>query len=176
MIVVAMGTSASGVDVGMARADPCGVVLPELRQRAVEHAGLATTPGLRRRARLAGLVPDVSVRASRGHAWDDPWTGPRDADDAIKRRDTFDLRLTWRLDRLVFDPVEPGVVTSERSAARARIEVEDEVTARYFRWRRAELEAEDLPGPREQLAADEAFAALDGLTGGWLAARVGCRP
>ena len=68
------------------------------------------------------------------------------------------------------------MVTGERSAARARLELEDEVTTRYFRWRRAELEASDLPGPREQLAADEAFAALDGLTGGWLAARVGCRP
>ena len=173
---MAMATSAAEVDVGTARADPCSVVLPELRRRALEHAGLASSPALRRRARLAGLVPDVSVRASRGHAWDDPWTGPREADDAIKRRDTVDLRLTGRLDRLVFDPVEPAVVTGERSAARARIELEDEVTTRYFRWRRAELEASDLPGPREQLAADEAFAALDGLTGGWLAARVGCRP
>ena len=58
---MAMATSAAEVDVGTARADPCSVVLPELRRRALEHAGLASSPALRRRARLAGLVPDVSV-------------------------------------------------------------------------------------------------------------------
>ena len=206
-------------EVGPAHGDPCDgagrparradtVQLAELRRRAVEHAGLAPTSGLRRRARLAGLVPDVSVRGGRGVAWDDPWTGVRASDDEIARRETYDLRLTWRLDRLVFDHVEPSVVAGERSAARARLELEDEVTARYFRWRRAELDlraaragdrgrdgdgdgddrgdgdgddgddgsgARAGDGARLQLAADEAFASLDGLTGGWLTARQGCR-
>lgn len=157
------------------RADPCAVGLPELRARAVAHAGLAAPPPSPRRARLAGLLPDVTLRASRGTAWDDPWLGPRPADDTIARRDAVEVRLTWRLDRLAYDPAEPTVAAGERSAARARLELEDEVTARYFRWRRAELDAADLAGPREQLAADEAFAALDGLTGGWLAAHLGCR-
>ena len=155
--------------------DGCGPTLAELRAEAIDHAGLAPMPALRRRARLAGLVPDVSVRAARGWSWDDPWTGARAADDAIARRDTVDVRLTWRLDRLIFDPIEPAVAVGERNAARARLEVEDEVVSRYFRWRRAELDAAELAGPREQLAAEEAFAALDGLTGGWLVARLPCR-
>ena len=158
-----------------ATADPCAVALTELRARALAHAGLTSAGSDRRRARLAGLVPDVAVRASRGQSWDDPWIGPRPADDAIARRDTVEVRLIWRLDRLVFDPIEPTVAAGERSLARARLDLEDEVTTRYFRWRRAALEADELPGPRAELAAAEAFAALDGLTGGWLAAHLGCR-
>lgn len=165
----------SGAGPHPAAADPCAVPLAELRAQAIDHAGLAAAPNLRRRARLAGLVPVVIMRASRGQSWDDPWMGPRQADDAIARRDTVDLRLSWRLDRLIFDPLEPAVIAGERSAARARLELEDDVTARYFRWRRAELEVAELPGPRERLAADEAFASLDGLTGGWLADHLGCR-
>ena len=155
--------------------DGCGPTLAELRAAAIAHAGLATTPALRRRARLAGLVPDVSVRVARGWSWDDPWTGARAADDAIARRDTVDVRLTWRLDRLIFDPIEPAVAVGDRNAARARIELEDEVVSRYFRWRRAELDAAEGDGVRERLTADEAFAALDGLTGGGLAMPTRCR-
>lgn len=158
-----------------AEADPCGMSLAELRARAVEHAGLAPSTGLARRARLAGLLPDVSLRAGRGWAWDDPWNGLREPDEGVARRDTVDVRLTWRLGRVLFDPAEPRVQAGERSAARARLDLEDEVTTRYFRWRRAVLDAEDIPGPREDLAAQEAFAALDALTGGWLAARMPCR-
>lgn len=158
-----------------AAADPCGVDLAELRAHALEHVGLAPAATMARRARLSGLVPTVTVRGARGWSWDDPWNGPRDPDDAIARRDTFDLRLTWDLDRVVFDSVEPAIATGERSAARARLEIEDEVTVRYYRWRRAELDADDVDGPRERLAADEAFASLDALTGGWLSAHVPCR-
>lgn len=171
-----VGISAAA-DLGSARGDPCApsFELGELRARALDHAGLSASPNLRRRARLAGLVPDVAVRTSRTWAWDDPWTGARPADDEIARRDAFDVRLVWRLDRLVFDRAELSLVASERAAARARLDVEDQVTARYFRWRRAALDAEDTGGAREQLAAEEAFASLDALTGGWLATRARCR-
>jgi hypothetical protein len=166
--------TASG-DVRRASADPCGLELGELRARAIAHAGLTSSPALRRRARLAGLVPQVSVRAARGWAWDDPWTGVRDPDDGVARRDNTDVRLTWRLDRLLFDPSEPSVLQGERGAARARLELEDEVTERYFRWRRAMLEADESGDVREALAAEEAFASLDAITGGWLTARTRCR-
>lgn len=168
-------TMMSTVSATRAAAEPCAIDLRELRAHALEHAGLASAPALRRRARLAGLVPDLAVRAGRGWAWDDPWNGVRASDDAITRRETGDVRLTWHLDRLVFDPVEISVLGAERTTARARLELEDEVTARYFRWRRAELDAAASQGAREQLAAEEAFEALDAITGGWFADHVRCR-
>jgi outer membrane protein TolC len=173
MVLVAVPITV-GDGVRRAWSDPCGVDLRELRARAIEHAGLADQPALRRRARLAGLLPQVSVRAARGWAWDDPWTGVRAADDGVARRDTLDVRLTWRLDRIVFDASESTALSGERSAARARRELEDDVTTRYFRWRRAYLEAAATDGEPERLAAEEAFASLDALTGGWFGERVGC--
>lgn len=149
----------------------CPVTLAELRRAALAHGELTASGSARRRARLAALLPDVGVRAGRGQAWADPFAGPRAVDDDIARRESVDVRLSWQLDRLVFEPAEPALVASERAAARARLELEDEVTARYFRWRRAELDADELPGPRERLAADEAWAALDAVSGGALARR-----
>jgi len=144
-----------------ATADPCAVPLTELRARALAHAGLTSAGSDRRRARLAGLVPDVAVRASRGQSWDDPWIGPRPADDAIARRDTVEVRLIWRLDRLVFDDAEVRARSIDDGRAKARRELARLVIRLYHRWLRLATSGADA------LTRAELEAELDDLTAGW---------
>lgn len=155
-----------------AHADPCPS-LSTLRRAARDHAGLAELPAWRGRARRAALLPLVTVRAARGLDWDDGGvsTGlPTEVGNSV----VVEARFTWRLDRLVFEPAEPRLQGVEREVHRARAAVDAEVTRLYFRWRRARL-AQDGGGASEQLDVEEAWAELDGLTGGKLT-RERCRP
>jgi hypothetical protein len=88
----------------------------------------------------------------------------------VERQQAFDVRLTWRLERLVFSPDEPRLFESERRARRDRIALRQEVATAYYRWRRVAAQAGTDDGA---LAAAEAFAQVDAFTGGWLA-KVGC--
>lgn len=148
-----------------AHADPCPS-LSSLRRNARDHAGLDTLPNWRGRARSAALLPMVTVRAARGLDWDDP----TDVDHNV----IYEARLTWRLDRLLYEPAEPRLHGVEREVHRARAAVDAEVTRLYFRWRRARLAARD-GGETEMLDVEEAWAELDGLSGGALT-RARCRP
>ncbi len=155
-----------------AHADPCPS-LSSLRRAARDHAGLATVPTWRGRARTAALLPMVTLRAARGLDWDEGGvsTGlPTEVDNNV----VYEARLTWRLDRLLFEPAEPRLHGVEREVHRARAAVDADVTRLYFRWRRARLHARD-GGEAEQLDVEEAWAELDGLSGGALT-RARCRP
>lgn len=100
------------------------------------------------RARLGGLVPWVSVRTGRDASWHD------EAPD-VGRGTTLEVRATWRLDRLMFDPRELQVVALEAARRRERRRLATHVIRTYFAWKRS--------GSR----ADEAGAELDALTNGW---------
>lgn len=118
----------------------------------------------RRRARLAGLLPWVTLRGARALDWHDERYAV--VPEEVGNRVVFEARLSWRLDRLLYEPAEPRLAALERETARARAALEEEVTLLYFRWRRAELEATEAP--ERQLDADEAWALLDVRTGGRL--------
>jgi hypothetical protein len=156
----------------IAHAEPCQPSLREIQRAARRHAGLDEEVRWRKRARVAGLLPWVTVRSARGLRWDeDPYvTGPEEVGNNV----LYEARLSWRLDRLLYDSAEPRLAELERDVARARAAVDEEVTLLYFRWRRAELAAASAEDPAEErLDAEEAWSLLDARTGGRLASRCG---
>ena len=128
----------------------------EVMSAAYAAAGLDRNParGWIRRARLAGLVPWVTVRTGRDTSW-------HDDDPAIGHSMALEVRATWRLDRLLFDNRELQVASIESARRRERRRLASRVIRTYFTWRRAN-ERSDL-GSR----TDEAAAELDALTDGW---------
>jgi hypothetical protein len=155
-IVVVMMTAS------LARADDPDPPVREVVAAAIRHAGLGGDPaaGLRRRARWAGLVPWISVRAGRNLDWSD------EDPVVVDHGEVLEVRATWRLDRLVFDTSESRAVALEAGRTRARRELTREVIHLYFRRQR--LRADPAADPLE---LEEVTAVLDELTGGRLTRR-----
>jgi hypothetical protein len=92
--------------------------------------------------------------------------------DALGANLVLELRLTWRLDRILYAGDEPTLerVRLERLDARTRLATRTlEV---LFTWERTALEARAaVTGSREEadarIRSAEARATLDVLTGGW---------
>lgn len=123
---------------------------------AYRTAGLDHDPGrgFVWRARLAGLVPMMSLRAGTNTSWhveDDPNIG---------RGTAYEARATWRLDRLVFDGRELQVEAMSAARRREQRRVASRVIRAYFTWRRATM-------ARSEVRAAEAEAELDAMTDGW---------
>jgi hypothetical protein len=133
------------------------------------------------RARLAGWLPEVRGRVDRHFARSESVDlGSASAPLAPVGIDTdndvrYELRATWDLSRLVFNPDEIGAQFQALRTADARREVESLVIRLYFDRRRlkAELSAADavatgmpLSAVRLELRVGEIEAELDALTGG----------
>ena len=96
--------------------------------------------------------------------------------DAVGANLVLELRLTWRLDRVLYAGDEPTLerVRLERQDARSRLATRTlEV---LFAWQRAVVAVEEAaPGSpaaaESRLRADEARATLDVLTAGWFSTR-----
>jgi hypothetical protein len=135
------------------------------------------------RASASALLPEASVRAM--ELWSDAtrtttFTASDSTTlyDALGTRLALEVRLTWRLDRLVYSGDETALerIRLERHEARARLA--SRTLEALFAWARARVDAgEATPGSREALEARlrvvEARATLDVLTGGWFPARAG---
>jgi hypothetical protein len=137
-----------------------GPPIGEVLAAAYAAAGLDHDPSQSwtRRTRLAGLVPWVTVRTGRDNTWED-------GDPAVGHETTVEVRATWRLDRLAFDPSELRVATIEASRRRERRRIASRVIRAYFTWRRARAVA--IASPRWASHADEAAAELDAMTDDW---------
>ncbi len=144
--------------------------LDAIQRRAEAFAGLDGAPTWRARSRWSAVVPVISARATTDTGWEEGGPASRATVGPVERQQAFDVRLTWRLERLVFSPDEPRLFESERRARRDRIALRQEVATAYYRWRRVAAQAGTDDGA---LAAAEAFAQVDAFTGGWLA-KVGC--
>jgi len=133
------------------------------------------------RSRASALLPDARIRAMRLLTDSTRTTALATTDgtnyyDALGANLALELRLTWRLDRLVFAGEEPTLerVRLERQAARAHLATRTlEV---LFAWQRARVTLRKaVAGSDEQIDAElrmgEAEATLDVLTGGWFSAR-----
>jgi hypothetical protein len=132
------------------------------------------------RSRSSAALPETRVRALR--LWTDAAhaTTLATADgttyyDASGANLALEVRLTWRLDRLLFAGDEPTLerLRLEREGARARVAAR--TLEALFAWERAAVDANDAPtGSREEseamLRAAESAATLDVLTGGWFSA------
>jgi hypothetical protein len=156
-------------DDGSAQTPPFDDILPgappirEVISAAYTASGLDHDPSRSwiRRARIAGLVPWVTVRAGQDTSW-------QDRDPNLSHQTTFEVRATWRLDRLLFDSRELEVASIEASRRRERRRLANRVIRSYFIWLRAKAAA--ARHVRWASHADEAQAELDALTDGWFSA------
>ncbi|HEY5926356.1 MAG TPA: hypothetical protein VIV11_31940 [Kofleriaceae bacterium] len=130
-------------------------------EAAYRTAALAGDPtvGWRRRSRWSALIPLVSTRAGQNQAW-------RDVDDpTISHGVGIDVRATWHIDHLLFDPNEPRIAMLDVARRRERRRVATLAIQLYFDWIAARAAADgDL---RAELDAQEKAAELDALTAGW---------
>lgn len=135
---------------------------------AYAAAGLDRDPqdGWIRRARLAGMIPWITVRTARDTSW-------QDAHAEVGHGTSLELRATWRLDRLLFDSKELQIASVEAARRRERRRLATRVIRTYFTWRRAASQASS----DEQIAtrAAEAAAELDALTEGWFSRQLAPR-
>jgi hypothetical protein len=165
----------------LAAADP-----PIDALRAAASALALTEPDRARslvtRARFAGWLPEVRGRVDRHFARAESvdlgssvttTLAPVgiDSDNDVR----YELRATWDLGRLVFNPDEIGAHFQALRSGDARREIESLVIRLYFERRRlkAELSAADatatgmpLSGMKLELRVEEIEAELDALTGG----------
>jgi hypothetical protein len=133
------------------------------------------------RARTSAWLPETRMRAMR--LWNDAThtttlasTDTASFYDAVGANLVLELRMTWRLDRLLYAGDEPTIerVRLERQDARSRLATRTlEV---LFAWQRASLAARTaVDGSPEQvearMRAAEAEATLDVLTAGWFSQR-----
>jgi hypothetical protein len=129
------------------------------------------------RARAAGWLPEIRARAERrfgrSESVDLGGTGPAapvgiDSDNALY----YELRLTWDLSRILFNPDEIAAQLQALRAADARREIESLVIRLYFERRRLKAELATADGVttssdmKLELRIAEVEAELDALTGG----------
>jgi hypothetical protein len=88
----------------------------------------------------------------------------------------LELRLTWRLDRVLYSGDEPTLERLRLEREQARSHVATRAIEALFAWQRAVADRERAPaGSREEvearLRASEARTVLDVLTDGWFTER-----
>lgn len=135
----------------VASAPPISNVLAATYRAAGLHRDMGRSYA--RRARLAGLVPLVTVRAGNNTSW-------HDDDPDVGRGRSLEARATWRLDRLVFDGRELQAAAMTAARRRERRRLAATVIRAYFTWRRATMAG-------SLVRAEESEAELDALTDGW---------
>ena len=138
----------------------------DVLEAAYAAAGLDRSPTTSwiRRARVAGLVPWVTLRTGWDASWRDETPGE------VGRGRTFEVRATWRLDRLLFDGRELQISSIDAARRRERRRLASQVIRAYFAWRKVAALAARNPA-RFALAAEAATAELDALTDGWFSDR-----
>jgi hypothetical protein len=162
---------------------------PAIARRAVQAALRAARlpesgrrlDALQSRAKSSAFLPELRLRGARttdeslrlAPTTSDPYRYTQAGGASL----TFEARLTWKLDRLVFASEEIQIerLRGQRGAA-ARTLVR-EVLKALVAWQRAELRAGDpASSPEERLDARldalEAEATLDVLTDGWFSWRM----
>jgi hypothetical protein len=141
--------AATGREVAMHTLPPISAVVAA----AYRASSLDSSPaaGWRWRARLAGLVPMLTVRDGRDATWRDI------ADPTIGYVSVFTVSATWKLDRLLFDTNELRISAIEAARRRERRHIAAETIRAYYTFARA--------GDPDRGA--EAAAVLDALTDGW---------
>ncbi|MFO0675486.1 MAG: hypothetical protein U0169_03065 [Polyangiaceae bacterium] len=129
------------------------------------------------RARMASLLPEVRLRATRSAndeiTFDEMTSTSRYSGDG-GRSLWLEARLTWRLDRLLFVDEELGTERIRSDRADGRVKLAIRVIEALVRWERAAWDADSTePESHERgeavLALEEATLLLDALTGGWFA-------
>jgi hypothetical protein len=152
--------------------------LPLIRARAVERAlaDPARARSLVNRAGRSAWLPELRVRVERRLGRNESLdVKPAVTGDALGL-DTaddvrYEVRATWDLPRLVFNPEEVAAQNQALKTAEMRREIESQVNRLFFEHRRLIVQA--APGPAEDgerlLRLEELAAELDALSGGGFA-------
>jgi hypothetical protein len=172
------------------RDPPVVLLTPRLARgtvrRALANAGYfdarTRLAGLSARARSSAALPELrlSARRSSGQTLrltpttDDPYRYQQAGTSEL----TFEARVTWHLDRLLFASEEVGVERLRHSHSTEERKLIDHVLQRLALWQRSLVRAADLdsePEVREtaELEAIGAAVELDVLTGGWFSQAIG---
>lgn len=153
--------------------------LDEVRMAALRYAGLdgRSESGWGRRARLAGLLPALTLQAQRETDEDEALsrssTGTQKLDVGAGEDLDLQARAVWQLDRLVFDEVELRALQTAQRLHRDRLQLLIQVTNIYFQRRKLQIMAIWSPpsdpskAALDALAVVELGAQLDALTGGY---------
>lgn len=157
--------------------EPAGPPLSSVVDVALRTAGLADdpVPSWRRRSRWSALIPAISARVGNSQRWRDV------VDPTVSRALSYDVRASWRLDRLVFDPNEARFTAFDITRRRERRRIIAAVSHLYYVWADASAvaagaltgdgdAAQDADSPVQAAAlmqARRAEAELDALTDGW---------
>ncbi len=166
----------SSLYIASARADepasaPTIRAVIEMALRAARHTAPGRADELGKRARLAGLVPQLRLGARRGVQQDqsssstlsDDRTNASLGDDL-----TLEAGLTFQLDRLVFAPEQVRLLAVERWLTSDRRKLVEDVVHLFFRRTRLLAERKSAQAPDANLDADiaELEALLDAYTNG----------
>ena len=181
VIVLAASASTTANTQPRAPADNLRVILraeprlEQVRAAALRYAGLHKNPwqGWTRRARLAGLLPVLTLRTTSGAHEDEDLSRASTGTQSLKRgndRDfSFEVKAVWRLDRLLFDSSELRAVEMAQRLRRTRRATAAQVTSLFFERRRLVIEWFLASGSQRttELNIATVTAQLDALTGGY---------
>lgn len=151
--------------------------LVEVRDAALRYAGLDRHPerAWARRARLAGLMPVVTVTFDRDLARDQDLsresTGKEKLAIGTNRDIDLQAKAVWRLDRLLYDEVEIRALQTAQRQQQERITLLMRVTSIYYQRRKLQLarqrNSDQATRLDQLLALEELTDQLDALTGGY---------
>lgn len=151
--------------------EPSAREVIEMALKAARGLGPERIRELSKRARLAGLMPQLKLSVERGLQQDlsSSTTGVSDRVNAAVGDDlSLGATLTLDLDRLVFAPDEVRLLSVERLLSTDRRKLIHEVVRLYFQRRRLLREQASAAVPDAELADSiaEVEAVLDGFTDG----------
>lgn len=138
-------------------------------QAALQAGSAIDVEAVAARARSAGWIPRVSLRARRGQTLD--LTNPLD-DESLRVKSNNDLTLeaalTFDLDRLVFHSDEVALLRQRRNELDARRELVRQVIHLYYERRRLQVERDLEPDGKvaRSVRIAEIGALLNAFTGG----------
>lgn len=155
-------------------------LLREVVRRALRAGGFDVEEqrleDMRSRARLSGLFPELRLRGALGVDQTTSLAGAGLYPGDLTTRDGLDsaaeVRLTFRLNRLIYDDVEPGLARLRLQIAGARQKLVDRTLDWLFLWERHDRTSREPELDVEarldaELRASEAALRLHELTGGW---------
>lgn len=155
--------------------DVRAAILAAQRYARTQHA-LDRLDDLATRARYAGLLPQLRLRATRlTDASESLSPTSYDADRVTASGGTslwLEGRATWQLDRLLFATPEPGLERLRRDVEARERELGREVFTLLMAWQRHVTALYDplidpLTCVEQSLAAEQRGLELDWITGGW---------
>lgn len=158
--------------------------LADVRRAALRAAGLGGRAERRwaRRARLAGALPQLALRASHGIGNDRDVslssTGSERLEESSDRDFDVELKAVWQLDRLIFDDIEIRLLQTAQRTYRERVQLLAQITSLYFQRRKLQLAPAATDAHKaalHALALAELTGQLDAFTDGYFSAEIARR-